>query len=171
MQFTTDSDMSGAELIITLKHKQLSVSSLSTLLRVVQATLRQIAMEDPKTRSLFDKSHTPALIVSPSVSGDAVSLRFTFADPSTNATMDDLSRDAFQAFITAFVWCLKSQPQRGLWGIPPKVPQRRRLSKLEARVDQVRVELRRLSSASVIYGNHSISIEGDRIEIGGANVP
>ena len=166
---TTDSSAKadGHSLEIALDHSHLRVSSLSSLLRVVQAALREVARSNDETRQEFSQQPQPVLVLSTQVTERELSLRFLFADPVDSTPMLRLSSQTFSAFVEQFGQLLKGLPQRGLWGESIGGAQSRRYETEAARrLDQVRLELRRFPRARLSYNRHTIKFEGDRMEIG-----
>ena len=155
-----------SSLAIHLRITNPAVSYLSSLLRVVQAALREVARSDDGTRQRFDQRPEPTLLLSRlSTSGD-LTLHFTFADPLDSTPLLDFSSQAFDAFLDQFIDYIKGMPQPGLWGGASTRPAQRGLtSELTMRMDQVHRELRRSPKATMMFGGRSIEIEGDRMDI------
>ena len=80
--------------------------------------------------------------------------------------MDDISEQSFYALMERFLDYVKALPQRDLWGesttggISPAFG-----TEVERRIDQVRRELRRISKATIRFREHTLVIEGDRLEV------
>ena len=156
---------SGA-LELVLGGYRLPVSNLSSLLRVLQAALREVARSDDATRQPFLQRPHPVLHLSTQVSELDLVLRFTFVDPLDGSPLPQLSSSAFNTFLDEFSRFLKTLPQRGLWGDSASgAPRRHYESDVARRFDQVRLELRRLSRATLKFNNHTISFEGDQLDI------
>ena len=69
-------------------------------------------------------------------------------------------------FFDEFGEYIKKLPQRGLWGESVAGPQGiSDESEVVKRLDQLRVELRRLGKAQLRYQNRRIFFEGDRMEL------
>ena len=154
------------KLLITVDSSNVPVSSLSSLLRVLQAALREIARGQPDTREQFAQQPQPVLYLSTDGAEEGLVLRLTFGGASDSAPMPELSSSIFGAFVEQLGQLIKRMPQRSLWGEPVGGPPvARQASAVEGRLDQVRMELRRLSRASVSFDGHTISFEGDRMEI------
>lgn len=151
---------------IGLDSCQLPVSYLSSLLRVVQAALREVARSADDTRQPFSQAPQPVLNLSAQVVGGDLVLRFSFADPLDSTPMPRLSERTFESFFEGFRQLLKGLPQPGLWGRSVGGAHRRRHdSEFARRMDEVRLELRRFRRARLCFRSHTILIEGDRVEI------
>ena len=145
---------------------RLPVSNVSSLLRVLQAALREVARSEDTIRQLFSQRPHPVLHLSTHVNERDLVLRFTFVDPVDSSPLQQLSFSAFSTFVDEFSRFLKTLPQPGLWGDSAGGgPRRRYDSDVARRLDQVRLELRRLSRASLKFNHHTISFEGDQLEI------
>ena len=151
---------------IAIDHDYLPVSSLSSLLRVVQAALREEARSNDDTRESFSQQRQPLLIVSTATRQGELSLRFSFTDPSDSAPLSQLSARTFGAFMDELSRLLKTLPQRGLWGeAAGGVPRRQYESEVARRVDQVRLELQRFPKARLSFNRQTILFEGGRMAI------
>ena len=165
--------MSGSEaetaLLIALKPAAQSVSAMSSLLREVQAALREAARAVPETAHLFESDQSPVLVVRFMNAADSVTLGFDFADPSTRSTLADPSAAVARRFIRAMEDVLKNRPQRTLWG-PPAVAGRRKpgdgdRDAVAERAAVVLAELGRFPAVEVSGGGRRIQIEGETAEI------
>ncbi len=142
------------------------VSYLSSLLRVVQAAVREVATDDTSVRSAFDQAPQPVLFVSGVASNGTIAIELTFVDPEDNTPMEDVSSRAFGAFLDRFIEFVTSLPQPGLWGgTPHRMPRQAYSSQLTRRMDQVHRELRRSPKVALRVGGRYVEIEGDRMEI------
>ena len=151
---------------IRLDSDNLPVSYLSSLLRVLQATTREVARHNEATRHVFSQQTQPTLVTSTDTSDGSLVMRFSFADPANSAPMDEVSRLAFDAFMVQFSTYLKGLPQKGLWGHSASGRQKQRLdSEISQRMNQMRLELRRFHKVSLRFGSRSVLIDGDRMEI------
>jgi hypothetical protein len=156
----------GSTLELVLKPEWLHVSAMSSLLRVAQASVREVARLHDETRDLFTAPPQPVLLVSVDSSDGSVTLRFIFADGMYLRPLDDVSAEIFPLFMARFSEFLKTLPQPGFWkdsvsggGMPAY------RSEVERRMDQLRMEIRRFEWARLICGSRSVLIEGARMEI------
>ena len=166
MTTETGSESETRPLEIALGPSRLPVSYLSSLLRVLQAAMREVARSNDGTAAMFSQQPQPVLVVSTAtVEGDLV-LRFTFGDPLDSTPLTNLSSLTFKAFLEQFSQLVKELPQRSLWGESVGGARPRYASGVERRLDQVRLELRRFPKARLSFDRHTISFEDDRMEIG-----
>jgi hypothetical protein len=165
-------DMSGTKndgplLEIALDRSRLPVSNLSSLLRVLQAALREVARNSDEGRRAFAESPFPVLVTAAATEEDDLVLRFQFEDPVSSSPSSRLSAQAFTAFLAEFKKLYIGQPQRGLWGEAVVGSQRRTYdSDAAKRVDEVRMELQRLDRARLTFDGQTVRFEGDRMEMG-----
>ena len=153
-------------LSIELRQGSVSVSYLSSLLRLVQAALREVALSGDGTRERFDRQPQPILVLSRLSSQDGLTLQMTFVDPIDGTPLEELSSRTFDAFLDSLGRFVMSLPQPGLWGgAARRSPQPPFESGLSERMDQVYAELRRSSKVTLRFQTRSIEIEGDRMEI------
>ena len=151
---------------VRLRNDSVPVSYLSSLLRVVQAALREVArnVEGPSRR--FEQSPQPVLVLSRLAAGDELALGFTFVDPIDDTPLEELSYETFGALLGSFAEFIRGLPQPGLWGGPA-----RRLSSsplesdLAKRMDQLHRELRRSPRAVVAHRDRRVVVEGDLMEL------
>ena len=152
-------------LAIQVSAGNLRVSYVSSLLRVVQAALREVARGEEHTRAQFDRRPQPVLVLSRLIIDGDLRLQFTFADPTDSTPLEELSAKAFGAFLDRFSEYVRSLPQPSLWGGAAFRPPRRPFeSELSRRMDQVYREIRRSPRATIRFGGRVIEIEGDRME-------
>lgn len=150
---------------VRLPNYNVQVSYLSSLLRVVQVALREVArnVEGPARR--FEQSPQPVLVLSWLAAGDELVLGFTFVDPIDDTPLERLSEETFEALLGSFAEFIRRLPQPGLWGGPARRPSTSPLeSDLAKRMDQLHRELRRSPRAVVAHSGRSVVVEGDLME-------
>ena len=165
---STDGGVTGdASLLeISLDRHNLAVSSLSSLLRVLQAVLRELARNSDSTRAFFSEPPHPVLRLSAGVSDEDLVLSFMFDLPGETGPSSELSRTAFGQLMSTLADFIKSLPQKGLWGQSIASPRPQRYdSEVGRRLDELRIELRRFPRARLRYDRRAILFEGDRMEI------
>ena len=153
-------------LTIEIAQASVSVSYMSSLLRVVQAALREVALDTAGAREHFDSRPQPLLAMPAPAGGDSIALSFVFVDPQDGSPMDDLSAATFGSFLDRLQAYVTSLPQPSLFGGASRRPTRDAGTEVERRMDQVYAELRRASRVTLRHGGRSLSIEGDRLEVG-----
>ena len=159
-------DSQGLE--IALDSHDLPVSGLSSMLRVVQAALREVANAGESTRERFSHKPQPTLHLSARTEEGSLILRLTFVDPLDPEPAEDFSATTSRAFLAALGDLIKRAPQRDLWGEAVGGPNGRELrTDLDQRLDQVRQQLRRLPRARLSFGRETISFESGRVELTG----
>ena len=151
---------------VSLGRREWSVSALSSLLRVLQAALREFARSTDRTRELFIDPSRPLLRASAEILGDDLVLSFSFEVSGEPGASDELSRLAFDQLMSGLSEFIKVLPQRGLWGETVASPGGPRHESTTARrLDELRMELRRFPRVRLRHGSRSIQFEGDRMEI------
>jgi hypothetical protein len=158
-----------AAFMIALRPASQSVSAISSLLREVQAALREAARATPETAAQFEGDQPPVLTVRFEGSAEAISLVFEFVNTATRNPLSGMSAAVTKRFITALEAELKRRPQRTLWGQPATAGRRRATEAdrdaLGARAATVLAELGRMRAAFVSGAGRRIRIEGDTAEI------
>ena len=152
---------------IALARCLLPVSSLSSMLRVMQAALREVARSNEVTQRQFAQQTPPKLYTSAHLIEGELALRFTFADPSDSTPLPQLSVQVFTAFADQLAELVGNLAQRDLWGA--SVGGRKRQSydsPVSRRLGELRRELRRFPRARVSFKDKAITFEGDRVEVG-----
>ncbi len=150
------------KLIIRLDAKRISVSHLSSLLRVLQAALREVARSNEDTRRVFDEQ-SPILLLSWAGTDTNMSLQLVFADSSDSTPLAEFSESVFKAFVDTFGQFIRLLPQPSLFGGGRNIPRSEFSSELSQRMHHVHRELRRAPKASVTFEGRSIEIEGDMV--------
>ena len=163
----SDDGQDGDEWLgIELDGSTVSVSYLSSLLRVVEAPLREVARSDEGTRQLFERRPQPRLLVPGSSPGGKLSFRLTFADTKDARPLEEFSSTTFNAFLDRFEAFVRRLPQPGLWGGASRRPPASGFeSEIERRIDQLYRELRRDPKVTMRFKGRAIEVEGDRMEI------
>lgn len=156
----------GQPLEITLDPGYLPVSNVSSLLRILQAALREVARGVDSAYDPFAEPPYPALrIKTANANGDLV-LSFGFFDPVDSSPMTGLSERTCGILMDRLGEVIRRLPQRGLWGESVAGPQAGiDDSEVGKRLDQLRVELRRFGKARLSFSGKTISFEGDRMEL------
>ncbi|MDP6065272.1 MAG: hypothetical protein QGI49_10875 [SAR202 cluster bacterium] len=162
----TASEAEGHFLAVELHQAGVPVSYLSSLLRVLQAALREVALTNDQTREQFSSRPQPVLVM-PDVSRiEALVLSFSFVHPINGTTMDSLSSSTFDSFLDHLGKFIAGLPQPGLWGgAARRSPQEPFESELDRRMDQIYAELRRTSKVVLRFQTRSLEIEGDQMVI------
>jgi hypothetical protein len=160
------SGQSQDSLAIELSSSRLPVSHVSSLLRVIQAALREVALSSEDTRRQFDRRPQPILLLTSASSDSTLTLLLTFAGPRESAALDEFSSQVFDAFLDQFGGFVRRLPQPGLWGGAARgQPKREFESALTQRMDQVHRELRRSKKATLRFRGRTIEVEGERMDI------
>ena len=162
----TGPDTSADVLSIEIAQATVSVSYMSSLLRVVQAALREVALDTAGSREHFESRPQPLLAMPAPAGGDSIALSFVFVDPQDGSPMDELSAATFGSFLDRLQSYVTSLPQPSLFGGASRRPTREADTEVERRMDQVYAELRRASMVTLRHGGRSLGIEGDRLEVG-----
>jgi hypothetical protein len=152
-------------LAVRLHSENVPVSYLSSLLRVIQAALREVARSEDAPRRRFEQSPQPILLLSRLSADNDLTMHLTFADPIDSTPLEDLSAQTFAALLDRFGEFVRGLPQPSLWGgAAPRPSHRPFESELVKRMDQLHRELRRSSRATVRHRDRTIEIDGDRME-------
>ena len=156
-----------ALLTIRLQPSHVSVSYLSSLLRLVQAALREVARSEDVTRAHFDRNPQPILQLYRLETGSDLTMYFSFIESATGEPLRELSSQTFGMLVTRFSSFVRELPQPGLWGGPANRPTKHTFKdNLTKRMDQLYRELRRSPKTTLSAQGRIIEIEGDRLEIG-----
>ncbi len=164
---TARGDGGRVELRLLLGEGHLGVSALSSLLRVLQAAVRESARADTAAKELFEEPIAPSLYMSLSRSeDDALTIAFYFGMPDGPALPEEAASSAFNAFMTDLADRVKLLPQPALWGrAVGGVSRARDESDISRRMGEVHAELRRLPRSVLSFGGREIRIDGEQIEI------
>ncbi len=156
---------SDGVLAVRLDFSTLSVSYLSSLLRVLQAAIREVARSVEDGRDRFDQLPQPVLVICQLEGGDDLILHLVFMDADGGGLHTELSSTVFGAFMDELGEFIRGLPQPGLWGRPALRPPEPDALELSKRMDQVYRELHRSSKSAISFRGHTIEIEGDRLEM------
>ncbi|SVE21116.1 uncharacterized protein METZ01_LOCUS473970 [marine metagenome] len=151
---------------ISFDQSMLQVSYLSSLLRILQATLREVGQTGGKTRQRFEQKPYPVLMMTISSVENSLGMEMLFADSSNSSILSKFSRQVFEAFLDRFSKYISDLPQPSLFG--GAAPESSKVSPdkpLSVRMDQIHRELRRAGKVTIHVGERSIRIEGESMEI------
>ena len=151
-------------MIIEIQPTPVPVSYLSSLLRIIQAAVRETAFSsnhiDPSER------HQPILLASLSEEDTKLLIEFSFTDPKTTEHLDILSKSIFQEFFHNFGEYIKTLPQPSLWGPKSSIETKKTVpSVLQKRLSEVYREMKRISKSKITVNSKSVSIEGFNLQL------
>jgi hypothetical protein len=161
----------ATELVLQLDSATQPVSLMSSLLRTVQAAVREALVTVPSGAERFAEAPHPVLLTSiaESGAGGGLELRFFFADPESSKPEPEVSRTAFGAFMDRLEEALKAQPQRMLWDSPARPPRGPAESDgPSARIRQLWDDLGRLPSIALAVGPRRVTVTRGSVEITGS---
>ena len=166
MTAETQGDREGYELTIGLDPGRVPVSYLSSMLRVIQAALREVAQASEGTRARFEQRPPPILLVSKVDNGPELTFGLHFSEASDYKPMERLSAQVFEAFLDELSRFVRQLPQPSLFGgaargSPPNALD----SQVARRMDQVHRELRRSPRVTLSFRKRRVRIEGESMEI------
>lgn len=151
---------------ISFDRSMIQVSYLSSLLRILQATLREVGQTREQTRQRFEQKPYPVLMMTISSVENFLSVEMLFADSSNSSILSNFSRQIFEAFLDQFSKYISDLPQPSLFGgAAPKSSMVSSDKPLSVRMDQIHRELRRAGKVAIHVGKRSIRIEGESMEI------
>jgi len=158
-------------LVLRLSSATLLVSSLSSLLRTVQAAVREAVLATPAGAQRFVETPHPVLLTSvrerPGEGG--LELHFFFAELASSRPEPEFSKAAFAAFMDTLEETLKAQPQRMLWDAPSKPPRGAgRGQGPSPRIRQMWDDLGRFRNVTLSVGSRQITASGGSVEITGS---
>lgn len=151
---------------IRMNSEDIPVSYMSSMLRVLQAALREVAKGVDSAGSLFDNHPQPVLLLSAHNERRQLTLEVSFADPVDFTSLTKISGQTFDSFMVQFANFLGDLAQLGLWG---QIVQRAGPINIDTetkrRLQELRTELRRFGRVTLSHGNRNISFNGTQIEI------
>ncbi len=159
-------DTTANVLTIEIGEGTVSVSYVSSLLRIVQAALREVALNTGGAREHFEGRPQPLLAMPALAGGESLTMSFVFVDPGDGSPMEDLSAATFGSFLDRLQAYVTSLPQPSLFGGASRRPTREAGTEVDRRMDQVYAELRRASRVTLRHRGRSLAFEGDRLEVG-----
>ena len=146
-------------LVVQLAQSHVSVSYLSSLLRVIQVGLREVARNNTSTRIQFDRQPQPMLLISINTGKDSLKLSFNFSDSSEELQVTEFSSQIFSDFLEYFAEFVRSLPQPSLWGgAALRSPNAQFESEVIRRMDQIYRALRRSTKATMSFQKRTIKV-------------
>jgi len=154
------------KLNILIYEKDLSVSYISSLLRTLQAAIREIAISDPSVQNSFNEEKKHILVISNLMFDVSFKFEMIFVDVVERKFNENLSRHVFDKFVLEFISFVRTLPQPGLWGeASPKLWNSNAKSDIEIRMYQVYRELKRCTKVIIESGGKKIEIDGERLQL------
>lgn len=157
-------DSSESALTLGIGSAGLHVSTLSSLLRTLQAAVRDATQGSEAGRRLLAAQPAPVLTVEiPATAGGPLLLSFSFTGPE-GGTLHELNTTAFGAFLSGLEAALQVTPQQTMWGRPV-----RPLIRSAAENERLRLfleDLVRLGDVTISAGARQIVIREGRVEGG-----
>ncbi len=166
MNSDTTSRDGPCRLQITLGAEALPISQLSRLLRILKTAVREVAGEVEGARSYFEQQHQPRLQLSANVEDGRLVLSVFFAELKEFTPMPELSALVFDPFIEQFERFLMTGPQLGLWGPIARGNTNEDEPVITQRLRDLRAELRHFAGATISFGDHSMTFDGDQVTLG-----
>ena len=149
-------------LSVRIGSSSLHVSTLSSLLRTLQAAVRDATQGSEAGKRMLAAQPAPVLVVDTvAAAGGPVTLSFRFTGPD-GETLHELNSAAFGAFMSGLEAALKVTPQRAMWGRPL-----RPLVRSAAENERLRLFLEdfvRLGAVTISVGGRRIVIAEGRVE-------
>ena len=159
-------DESKHKLNILIYEKDLSVSYISSLLRTLQAAIREIAISDPSVQNSFNEGGKHILVISNLMFDVSFKFEMIFIDVVERKFNENLSRHVFDKFVLEFISFVRTLPQPGLWGdASPKLWDANSKSNIEIRMYQVYRELKRCTKVIIESCGKKIEIDGERLQL------
>ena len=159
-------NQSKHKLNLYIYEKDLSVSYISSLLRTLQAAIREIAISDGTIQNDFKEEKKHTLVISNLNFDTAFKFEMIFIDVLERKFNQNLSMKVFDKFVLEFISFIRTLPQPGLWGdASPKSWDSKSKSDIEIRMYQVYRELKRCNKVIIESGAKKIEIDGERLQL------
>lgn len=152
-------------LLVSLTTGPVHVSYLSSLLRILQAALREVALNTDGPNQRFARRPQPVLLISRTHSDVGLTVEVEFGDPLDSRPLMKLSSETFDAFLQRLSERVMGDPQLSLFGGGKAATMPLADSRVTRRMDEVYRELRRSSKVTLSNGQRTIVVEGDRVEV------
>ena len=151
-----------SHLVLRIESPIHHVSGLSSLLRTLQAAVRDVGQRTDTGARMLQAQPAPMLVVDVESDGRGpLTLSFRFVAPD-GATLHELNAAAFGVFMAELAAALKVTPQRSLWGTPV-----RPLRRSAAENDRLRLfleDLARLGDVTVSAAGRRIVLSEGKVE-------
>ena len=159
-------NQSKHKLNLYIYEKDLSVSYISSLLRTLQAAIREIAISYGTIQNDFKEEKKHTLVISNLNFDTAFKFEMIFVDVLERKFNQNLSMKVFDKFVLEFISFIRTLPQPGLWGdASPKSWDSKSKSDIEIRMYQVYRELKRCNKVIIESGAKKIEIDGERLQL------
>ena len=157
----------NSTLSLCLRGAAQPVSAVSSILRTLQAAIRDAAHTRPEVLAALQTRPLPILLVSPtslSKSDRVIAFNLCFSDPNTQTPVAEISIAVFRSFMDAMDLAIKTMPQRTLWGHAVRLPGTTGASP-SRRIAALLAELVRFRHANIKFDNRQVTAHNGSLEI------
>ncbi len=146
---------------VSLPSESISVSYLSNLLRVMQAALRETAVQSEDTSDTMEGGESPVLCQTISTLDNHTCILMYFTNRHENANLIDFTALVVTTFVNGLNNFLNGNAQTSLWGFAVADNRSSKDTPLTKRYRQVVKTMKRMSGASLSSGTLSIVFKDD----------
>ena len=148
---------------IVIPSKKISVSHISTLMRVIQVSMRETGAREVTG----DPGSLPVLYCETGIedsSGNVV-FGFTFFEKETGARMDEYTNQVSENLVEDLIRYINGNSQASLWGFSV-VDKNTHSGDIHNRMEQLRRELNRYKGSFIEHAGRIVTFDGESFSVG-----
>lgn len=148
---------------IVIPSKKISVSHISTLMRVIQVSMRETAAREVTG----DPDSFPVLYCETGIedsSGNVV-FGFTFFEKETGSRMDEYTNQVSESLVEDLIRYINGNSQASLWGFSI-VDKNTSSGDIHNRMEQLRRELNRYKGSFIEHAGKIVTFDGESFSVG-----
>ena len=148
---------------IVIPSKKISVSHISTLMRVIQVSMRETGAREVTG----DPGSLPVLYCETGIedsSGNVV-FAFTFFEKETGARMDEYTNQVSENLVEDLIRHINGNSQASLWGFSV-VEKNTSSGDIHNRMEQLRRELNRYKGSFIEHAGRIVTFDGESFSVG-----
>ena len=148
---------------IVIPSKKISVSHISTLMRVVQVSMRETGARE----ITGDPDSLPVLYCETGIEDSSVNVvfGFIFFEKKTGARMDEYTNQVSENLVEDLIRYINGNSQASLWGFSV-VDKNTSTGDIHNRMEQLRRELNRYKGSFIEHAGRIVTFDGESFSVG-----
>lgn len=147
---------------IVIPSKKISVSHISTLMRVIQVSMRETGVREVTAAS----DSFPVLYCEMEIKdgGEDVVFIFTFFEKETGSRMDEYTNQVSESLVEDLIGYINGNSQASLWGFSV-VDKNTSSGDTHNRMEQLRRELNRYKGSFIEHAGRVVTFDGESFTV------
>ena len=153
------------KVVVTFPKNAVAVSYLSNFLRILQATLREVAKIQPDSEDRLSKSPRPVLYQTATSLDGSLILNMFFRETDSDQPIADFTTDVMSEFMTTLKGFLLGNAQTHLWEYAVPESKSTHDSPLESRLASLIKEMKKYPGSLIMVDQEKIKFSLNGFEV------